>query len=112
MSMKDDIYELLREPMTDSEIAAKLKAKVPSVRRARQELVAADKVAVKDLQGKTIRWIRTGGEKVAADTETTGPSPTPDKPAGWTPGSETDKEARRAEIEERAKQLQGGPRLL
>jgi len=134
MSMKDDIYNLLAkgEPMADCELAEALGAKAPSVRRARQELVSEKKVKQQgEMEGNKM-WVlasalppkkhldvssvpvedvsdipgaSAAAAAVAAQNYT-------DKPSGWVPGDEVNKEARKAEIAERARQLQGGPKLF
>lgn len=108
MSMKNKILDLLKkgEPMADCELAELLESPQPSVRRARQQLVAELKVEQQgEIDGTKMWGIR--GLKIVKQ-EATQPTDTP----GWSPGSENDKQARRQEIEERAKQLQGGTRLL
>lgn len=109
MTTKDQIYEYLKTkgPADHKTLAKKLHTKEPSVRRSCQQLFAEHKIE----DGGSEHGHKIWQIAEAAATAPKPPPMTPDKPS-WAPGDESDKIARRHEIEERAKQLQGGPKLL
>lgn len=128
MTTKDKIYEYLKTkgPADHKTLATKLKTKEPSIRRSCQQLFAEHKLEdggsahghkvwkISVLQHVTDRMQGVdcpSCEDSAPHTHGPIKKSTPDKPT-WAPGDESDKLARRHEIEERAKQLQGGPKLL
>lgn len=110
MTTNDKIYEYLKTngPADHKTLATKLRVKEPSIRRSCQQLFAAHKIEDGGSEHGHKLWKIKTAESDTVVKKTHQP---PDKP-GWTPGNETDKEARRAEIAERARLLQGGPKLF